>query len=141
MFPNYPKSRSFAEYLKRSIARKKLYALTVEEEGEQKLDENDEEDDVKEKGSPQKRKTYEREHYEDSCWWRFLQRDNLDDLTSRDGKTFRNRFTVPYQLFLQLLTMATEWFPQNEVDVFGKQLTPISLKLLGTLRILGKGCS
>ena len=59
----------------------------------------------------------------------------------RDGKLFRNRFTVPYQLFLELLAMAKIWFPQREYDAFGKEVAPIELKLLGTLRMLGKGCS
>jgi hypothetical protein len=48
---------------------------------------------------------YGRESYRDSIWYRFCQRD-LSDLNSRDGKTFRLRFTVPYELFKQLLTFA-----------------------------------
>ena len=36
---------------------------------------------------------------------------------------------------------AKEWFPQNVLDAFGKEISPIELKLLGTLRILGKRCS
>lgn len=36
---------------------------------------------------------------------------------------------------------AKEWFPQNALDAFGKEISPIELKLLDTLRILGKGCS
>ena len=90
---------------------------------------------------PTKRKSYIRENYRESCWWNFLQRDNLSDLTSRDGKTFRNRFTVPFQLFQELLLMANAWFPQRLSDAYGKEVSPIELKLLGTLRILGKGCS
>lgn len=86
------------------------------------------------------RKVYNRENYRDSCWYKFLQRD-LSDLNERDGKTFRLRFTVPYPLYQQLLVFATNWFPQRRVDACGQELTPISLKLLGTLRILGKGCS
>jgi hypothetical protein len=53
---------------------------------------------------------------------------------------FRNRFTVPYRLFIQLLTFAESWLPQHEYDCC-KKVPPVSLKLLGTLRILGKGCS
>jgi Plant transposon protein len=86
------------------------------------------------------RKVYNRENYRDSCWYKFLQRD-LMDLNERDGKTFRLRFTVPFQLYQQLLGFAERWFPQRKVDACGKEVTPISLKLLGTLRILGKGCS
>ena len=86
-----------------------------------------------------KRKVYERESYKDSCWYKFLQRD-LSDLSGRDGKLFRNRFTVPYQLYRQLLEIAERWFPQKDRDVCGKETTPVFLKLLGALRILGKGC-
>ena len=86
------------------------------------------------------RRTYLREAYTDSVWFKFLQRD-LTDLKSRDGKLFRLRFTVPYQLYQQLLSFATSWFPQRRVDACGKEPAPIFLKLLGTLRMLGKGCS
>jgi hypothetical protein len=85
-------------------------------------------------------KVYNRENYRDSCWYKFLQRD-LMDLNERDGKTSRLRFTVPFQLYQQLLGFAERWFPQRKFDACGKEVTPISLKLLGTLRILGKGCS
>ena len=132
MFPSYD------EYLKRSRQRRKWWAQWDD------VLKDDEEENVKVRdvNLPKiSRRRYDREPYHESCWWKFLQRDNLDDLTSRDGKTFRTRFTVPYQLFLQLLTLAKEWFPQNLTDAFGKEVTPISLKLLGTLRILGKGCS
>lgn len=86
------------------------------------------------------RRVYNRENYRDSCWYKFLQRD-LSDVNGRDGKIFRLRFTVPYQLYLQLLHFAETWFPQRKVDACGQELSPISLKLLGTLRILGKGCT
>ena len=86
------------------------------------------------------RRVYNRENFRDSCWFKFLQRD-LTDLNERDGKTFRLRFTVPYQLYQQLLGFAENWFPQRLVDACGRELSPIFLKLLGTLRILGKGCS
>ena len=65
----------------------------------------------------------------------------MSDLSGRDGKLFRNRFTVPYQLYRQLLEIAERWFPQKYHDVCGKETTPVFLKLLGALRMLGKGCS
>ena len=86
------------------------------------------------------RKTHLRESYKESCWYKFMQRD-LTDINGKDGKLFRLRFTVPYQLFTQLLSFAETWFPQKKYDVCGRELTPIFLKLLGTLRMLGKGCS
>jgi hypothetical protein len=117
------------EYLKRSKDRRKLWddldaADAVERKAGGEIiegkDGGREEDDDGEK-PPSKRMTYERENYRESCWWKFIQRDNLDDLNSRDGKTFRNRFTVPFQLFLELLTLAKTWFPQRDFDVFGNR--------------------
>ena len=86
------------------------------------------------------RTVYSRENFKESCWYKFLQRD-LSDLNGRDGKLFRNRFTVPYDLYRQVLLLAENWFPQKEKDICGRELSPIFLKLLGTLRMLGKGCS
>ena len=86
------------------------------------------------------RKVYARENFKQSCWYLFLQRD-FSDLDSRNSKIFRNRFTVPHQLYQQLLLLAEEWFPQKKLDVCLRENTPIFLKLLGTLRMLGKGCS
>ena len=86
------------------------------------------------------RKVYVRENFKQSCWYLFLQRD-FSDLVSRESKFFRNRFTVPYQLFQQLLLLAEEWFPQKNFYICLKENPPVFLKLLGTLRILGKGCS
>lgn len=133
---------SFEEHLKRIKTRRKWWdQWETRSDEDENAEQGGEEAEERIFKPSQKRKTYEREHYRESCWWKFIQRDNLADLTSRDGKTFRNRFTVPYQLFTQLLAMATEWFPQSLVDSYGREVTPISLKLLGTLRILGKGCS
>jgi Plant transposon protein len=86
------------------------------------------------------RRVYKRESFKDSFWYIFMLRD-LTDLTSRDGKNFRLRFTVPYQVYTQLLSYAEAWFPQTPFDICGRERTPIFLKLLGTLRMLGKGCS
>lgn len=66
----------------------------------------------------------------------------MSDLnSSRDAKNFRLRFTLPYQVFGQLLVYAKAWFPQTPDDICGRETTPTFLKLLGTLRMLGKGCS
>lgn len=98
------------------------------------------EEDGKKRLAFKTRRVYDRESYKESFWFKFMQRD-LTDLNGRDGKLFRNRFTVPYQVFTQLLTFAEKWFPQRDFDICGRELTPIFLKLLGTLRMLGKGCS
>ena len=128
-----------SEYLKRSAERRKWWAQWDSDSDDEEDSLTNESDDSDK--TPSTRKRYKREHYRESCWWKFLQRDELSDLMGRDGKLFRNRFTVPYQLFLELLAMAKIWFPQREYDAFGKEVAPIELKLLGTLRMLGKGCS
>ena len=87
------------------------------------------------------RNVYNRENYKDSFWYKFVMGRNLSDINGRDGKCFRNRFTVPYQIFTELLIHAKDWFPQKTHDTCGRETTPIFLKLLGTLRLLGKGCS
>ena len=69
-----------------------------------------------------------------------MKRD-LTDINSKDGRLFRLRFTVPYQVFTQILYFAELWFPQRERNICGYELAPVYLKLLGTLRMLGKGCS
>jgi hypothetical protein len=43
-----------------------------------------------------------------STWWEMLQEEDVKDPLSRAGKTFRNRFRVPYPVFEQLLEMANE---------------------------------
>jgi Plant transposon protein len=124
----------FEEFRRRVKSRREMWAL---------LETNDdcpEDDSTKAIKFPVKRKVYARENYRDSCWFKFLQRD-LSDLDSRDSKIFRNRFTVPYELFTQLLSFAENWFPQAKFDCCGREVPPIALKLLGSLRMLGKGCS
>ena len=86
------------------------------------------------------RRVYDREDFTESCWYKFMQRD-LSDLNGRNGKLFRLRFTVPYQLFVQLLYLAQTWFPQKRHHICGRELPPVFLKLMGCLRMLGKGCS
>jgi hypothetical protein len=56
----------------------------------------------------------------------FFERRDISDITSRDGKLFWNRFTVPYQLFIQLLTFAESWFPQHEYDCCKKKVPSVN---------------
>ena len=104
------------------------------------LEEEEEVEEQQEISCHRPRTLYPREAYRFSFWYTFMEKD-LSDLNSRDGRNFRLRFTVPYQVYTQLLAYAEEWFPQKEDDICGRETTPIFLKLLGTLRMLGKGCS
>jgi hypothetical protein len=74
--------RSFQEYLKRARARRNFLG---EIDG---IDLDDEESEIVKRRV--KRKVYERENYSDSCWFKFFQRRDISDLTSRDGKLFRS---------------------------------------------------
>ena len=131
-------ANQFLEQLERFKRNRKARSGFEDDVNVEELNVDDEEEALRK--PIQRRRTYERENWKESCWYKFLQRD-LSDLNERDGKTFRLRFTVPYQLYQQLLGFAESWFPQRKVDACGKELTPICLKLLGTLRMLGKGCS
>jgi hypothetical protein len=72
------------------------------------------------------RKVYNRENYRESFWYKFVVDRDLTDLNSRDGKFFRNRFTVPYQIFTELLLRAQEWFPQKNMMYAEEKQLPYS---------------
>ena len=131
-------ANQFIEQLERFKRRRKGRRELEDEEKVEETDVDEQEDANKKLFKH--RRTYGRENWRDSCWCKFLQRD-LTDPTERDGKIFRLHFTVQFQLYQQLLDFAESCFPQSKVDAFGKELTPISRKPLGTLRILGKRCS
>jgi hypothetical protein len=122
--------------LDRLKKRRQLWEKLDEEDGA--VDQSDDELDDRQIMT---RRFYEREGHKKSFWYQFVHERDLTDLNGRDGKLFRNRFTVPYPLYLQLLVLAERWFPQKKYDVCGRETTPVFLKLLGTLRMLGKGCS
>ena len=95
--------------------------------------------------SSNKRTKYNhRKNWNEAPWMKLLHklRDlNPEDFNhSRENKYFRLRFRVPYPLFLKLLNMFKDnhWLG-SEVDCCGQQCCPYELKLLSTLRILGRG--
>ena len=64
-------------------------------------------------------------------------------ITSREGKLFRRRFRIPYQVFLFLSDKCRKQKTFGETsevdfDLCGRLKCPIEIKLLGTLRILGR---
>lgn len=86
----------------------------------------------------------------DNCIWS----DILSNLTYRDpshynGKTFRRRFRVPYSIFEKIVSMCEEarsfeddgidWFSRSGKDCCNQSTIPLSLLILGCLRILGRG--
>ena len=83
-------------------------------------------------------------------WGRMLseQRLQLQDPNSAESLTFRLRFRVPFPLFLSLVDWTSEWFhwsPANPTGIranigrSGIQKHPTELKVLGVLRMLGRG--
>lgn len=64
-------------------------------------------------------------------------------ISSREGKLFRRRFRVPWDVFVDLLQKCKEkkLFGENSLlqfDCCGSTICPYAIKLLGVLRILGR---
>ena len=64
-------------------------------------------------------------------------------ISSREGKLFRRRFRVPWDVFVDLLQKSKErkLFGENSLlrfDCCGSTICPYAIKLLGVLRILGR---
>ena len=78
-------------------------------------------------------------NYQESNWAQMLQLGRCQDPSSKDGKLFRRRFRIPYPLFLEIVEVVRikNWFP--EVDCTGAPSAPLELKILGVLRVLGRG--
>ena len=75
-----------------------------------------------------------------SMWWEYVLGGTWADMTGRDGKAFRQRFRVTHEFFLNLVVRAKELFPNHaKRDAVGKKPAPIELKVLGVLRVLGRG--
>jgi hypothetical protein len=76
----------------------------------------------------------------DSTWavWLRNNHDGLQDPTSPASVLFRERFRVTYTIYLRTVDLATDWFPQADFDVVGRSTCPVSLKVLGVFRVLGR---
>jgi Plant transposon protein len=87
------------------------------------------------------RKWEERPPYHMSPWGRMLVHPRTKDPTDRKGgKLFRRRFRVPFPLFERIteMTRINAWFSE-EKDCAGRRAAPLELKILGVLRVLGRG--
>ncbi len=58
--------------------------------------------------------------------------------TSAAAILFRERFRVTYEIYRQTVALAETWFPQRPLDVGGRPSCPVSLKVLGVFRLLGR---
>jgi hypothetical protein len=68
--------------------------------------------------------------------------------TSTEARVFRERFRMPFPMYLMLLSWVRGWYCYDletnptgvkECDACGTRMAPIELKILGCLRILGRG--
>jgi hypothetical protein len=79
----------------------------------------------------------------DTAWWRmYVDSATVRDPEHADHSLFRRRFRVPYSLYETLLAHARSkaWFPDaGHTDAFGRSAYPLELKVLGFLRVLGRG--
>ena len=90
-----------------------------------------------------RRTSYPRQDYKNSVWWHFINKPTIQDPDHRDGKLFRTRFRVPYEVYKQLLHLCRDGplakhILQEGVDSSGRPAVPLELKLLGVLRVLGR---
>jgi hypothetical protein len=74
-----------------------------------------------------------------STWWNMLQNEDLFIENSIIAKCFRRRFRVPHELFLQIVDNCKEWYNVPDINPCGLLNPPLSLKILGVLRYLGRG--
>jgi hypothetical protein len=107
------------------------------------FNDEDEKIDGRSCSRPGKSNKIGRKDYNDSTWGRMLEeeKDQLLIFDSDEAKTFRLRFRIPFKLYLLILDWVKEWTDANELahEICGRQKVPVSLKLLGVLRILGRG--
>ena len=58
---------------------------------------------------------------------------------SKDARLFRRRFRVPHAIFQQIVSLTREKMWYKETDGIGRPSAPLELKILGVLRVLGRG--
>ena len=92
-----------------------------------------------------RRRVIARARYKDGSWATFLNNPEIQDPASREGKLFRRRFRVPYEIFGSIMQWASDAFPTSSKDVADRDVFPLQLKGLGVLNLLGCfsgiGCS
>ena len=86
-------------------------------------------------------------NYWQSTWGQLVKRlasiEGGPSILSRDGKLFRRRFRVPYQVYCKLVSMCIDKnvFGKNsnlDTDVANRAICPVEIKVLAVLRILGR---
>jgi hypothetical protein len=106
-------------------------------------------------GRSQPRQAKKMKLYHESNWGKMLkeEKEKLLDPDSKESKIFRNRFRVPYPIFLRLVQWTKSWYDKDDsvpgsrksdcsigaYDAVNNPSIPCELKVLGVLRILGRG--
>lgn len=77
-------------------------------------------------------------NFSESKWGMLINDERVHDPDSRQGRLFRRRFRLPYQLFTHLVKVCKMHNILKMTDPV-KQRIPIEFKILVALRILGRG--
>ena len=80
-----------------------------------------------------------RPNYWASTWGVMLRDPNLQTIGSDARKTFMRRFRVPHSIFTRLVRWTKGWHEKNAADAAGRPRCPTGLKVLGWLRMVGRG--
>jgi hypothetical protein len=81
-----------------------------------------------------------RPDYGSSPWAQMLRDPTLRVPGSAAGKKFGERFRAPVPVFDKLMVSTVLWHETGSgTDAFGRPRIPTALKLLGVLRVLGRG--
>jgi hypothetical protein len=85
--------------------------------------------------------SYDRPDYVDSTWGRMLRDPTLSIPGSRSYKLFKRRFRLPVPLFKVLIQMCIDAniCQKQPANAYGIPSIPFELKVLGVLRIVGRG--
>ena len=95
----------------------------------------------KKKANFVQRRVEKRLIYSQSTWGMMLNNPRFKDPNDRKGgQLFRRRFRVPFPVFTEILrlTRANGWFSEGR-DAIGTLASPLDLKILSVLRVLGRG--
>ena len=92
-------------------------------------------------GTVHSRRAKCKQDFEDLAWTKLIRNPLTRRRTSYFGKLFRNRFRVPFSMFLKIRNLFVErnWLQTKSVDCFGRPCIPFDIKLLAALRFLGRG--
>eukprot|EP00961_Rhodomonas_salina_P007304 98627-Rhodomonas_salina.1 len=89
-------------------------------------------------GSKPGKKKKQAGDYKLTIWWKLIHHPDVRDPQTRCAKLFRQRFRLPFPMFEDLMARirAKNWWREDPTN---KKFIPLELKVLGALRVLGRG--